>query len=158
MRSRVVIWAVLLLGAAAAWAAGDRSEGPAGGEARVVTGTVRRASADGNAVTLAFDDDPTSVRVILLRGWVDDFPHDPVRYYLGKTVQVHGSVTYFKDTPEIIVRDADDLVVVGQAKPAAPVGAPLPDEVKALRERLRLLEERVRELERHEAARKDSQS
>lgn len=150
----LVVALFLGLGAAAASVAGDRPRAPVRVAARVVSGTVRHAHADGSVITLTFDENPASVRIVLLRGWADDFPADPVHYYLGKTVQVRGSVTRFRGVPEIVVRDADDIVVVGRAKAEAPAGSSLSERVKALSERLRLLEERVRELERREAERK----
>lgn len=121
---------------------------------QVVTGTVRRARVDGSVVRLAFDEDPGSVRIILLLGWLSHFPPDPAHYYLGKTVRVRGVVKSFRGAPEISVRDAADITVLGQSEGAAGSAETAADEIQSLRERVQRLEERVRQLERRDAERK----
>jgi len=121
---------------------------------QVVTGTVRSARVEGSVVRLAFDDDPGSLRIILLLGWLSHFPPDTAHYYLGKTVRVRGVVKSFRGTPEMTVRDAADITVLGQSAGAATSAGTPPDELQSLREQVQRLEERVRQLERRDAERK----
>lgn len=127
------MWAVLLF-AVSAYA----------GE--TVKGTVLAARAEGSIVRLELDD-PGVSQVTLLIGWLSNFPPAPEQYYLGKVISVRGSVQSFRGRSEILVRDADDIVVLSAAAPVADATRPEPGEVEKLRDRVRTLEQRLRELE-----------
>jgi hypothetical protein len=120
-----------------------------------VTGTVVESETIGPTIRLYFDAHDRTFRVLLMRAWLVTWPP-----YGGETVAVTGKVQRFHDHLEMIVRDPGDVVVIGgtptaTATPPAPPGAaspplaatPTPGEVEQLRERVRELEQRIKDLE-----------
>lgn len=145
------------------------------GEEKIVEGTVSAAQRDGNIVNLHVGTAPHDLTVSLIIGILSNFPEEPERYYLGKTVRVSGTIQSFRGAPEITVHDPTRIQIVGAASAAgaaAPAAAPpvavapappvVPNartevheqpptaaqRIDALSERLRQLEERVEQLER----------
>jgi len=76
-------------------------------------GTVVATEPSGPTIRLFFDVADHSVRVILMRGWLVDWPP-----YVGRTIIANGKVQRFHDHIEMIVLDPDDIAVIG--------GEPLP--------------------------------
>lgn len=76
-------------------------------------GTVVATEPAGPTIRLFFDVADHSVRVILMRGWLVDWPP-----YVGRTIIANGKVQRFHDHIEMIVLDPDDIAVIG--------GEPLP--------------------------------
>jgi len=127
------------------------------GQERVVEDTVTAGERDANTVRLRLGRPPQHLTVSLVLGLVNDFPPDPERYYVGKTVRVVGMIRSFRGAPEVVVHDVADIRVVeaasGANRPASgavdKIGeAATQDRLNALGERVRSLEERVRQLER----------
>lgn len=120
------------------------------GEEKIVEGTVTAAEREGGVVHLRFGTAPQSLTVSLVIGLLSDFPADPERYYLGKTVRVAGTVRSFKDQPEIVVHDPANIRVVGATSSGSDrvmTAPPAGDEARGLREQVKTLNERVRTLE-----------
>jgi hypothetical protein len=127
------------------------------GQEKIVEGTVEAAQRDGSVVHLRLGKAPHALTVSLVIGLLSDFPSDPEHYYLGKTVRVAGTIGAFRDTPEIVVHDAADIRLVGAAAATgerldagknATTDASLREQIQTLTERMRVLEERVQQLER----------
>jgi hypothetical protein len=124
------------------------------GEQKVVEGKVQSADRDGSTVTLRFGGSRDLV-VSLVIPLLNNFPPDPDRAYLGKTVRVVGTIRDFRGVPEMVIRDAGDIQIVGEtsaaAMPAASAAAApepgLQRQVELLNERLRDVDERLRALE-----------
>jgi hypothetical protein len=112
----------------------------------VVSGTIHAARADGSAVRLDFED-PSTPPVILLVGWLSNFPPAPEQYYLGKSISVRGSLRSFRGASEVHVRDAAEITVLSAVSPRDS-SPPTLGEVDKLREQVRTLQQRVQELER----------
>lgn len=120
------------------------------GEEKIIEGTVTAADRDANVVNLRFGNAPQALTVSLIIGLLSDFPADPEHHYLGHTVRVAGTIRTFKDRPEIVIHDPNNIKIVDATaeghEPAAP-GAPSSDDAAALREQVKTLNERVRTLE-----------
>lgn len=131
------------------------------GKQKVVEGTVTAAQRDGNTVRLHLGSRPQDLTVSLIVTLMSNFPAQPERYYLGKTVRVAGTIGSFRDAPEIAVRDPADIQVVGARgstpggttqddRPGADAGAEddaVRQRMDTLADRLHRLEERVQRLE-----------
>ncbi len=161
-----VMLPLLLVLAALTPAAADVSVSPsvAGlfvGEDKVVEGTVTAAERDTNIVRLHLGKAPQELAVSLVIGWLNTFPPTPERYYLGKTVRVAGTIRSFRGTPEMIIRDAADIQLVGDTSVAAAPGrsaeiapteqtgreAALQRRVDSLTDQVHRLEQRIQQLE-----------
>ncbi len=134
------------------------------GKQKVVEGTVTAAHRDGNSVRLHLGNRPQDLTVSLIVTLMSNFPAQPERYYLGKTVRVAGTIGSFRDAPEIVVRDPADIRVVGargstsggstqDGDPSSAADAGAGDDMvrqrmDTLADRLHRLEERVQRLER----------
>lgn len=138
------------------------------GEEKIVEGTVTSAQRDGNVVHLRVGTAPQDLTVSLVIGMLSNFPNEPERYYVGKTVRVSGTIQSFRGMPEITLHDPVNIQIVGissaaaappATEPAAPAvskARPIAQEtpitseqrLDALSERLRQLEQRVEQLER----------
>jgi hypothetical protein len=135
------------------------------GELKIVEGKVVQADRDGNIVTLRFGTGQHDFVASLVIPLLNNFPPDPERAYLGKTVRVAGIIKEFRGVPQMIVRDASDIQVVGEAAPVAVSAtapgapeAPLQREIEVLNERLRQMDERLRALEHTQPAGAGGQS
>jgi len=130
------------------------------GEPKIVEGKVLKSERDASTVRLHFGPGPRDFTVSLVIPLLNTFPPDPERAYLGKTVRVVGVISDFRGAPEMIIRDAADIQVVGEAAPAvvpaantapaatAPNGTQaLHEQIEELTERLRAMEDRLRALE-----------
>jgi len=121
------------------------------GEEKIVEGTVTAAERDADVVRLRFGNAPQALTVSLVIGLLSDFPADPERHYLGRTVRVAGTIRSFKDRPEIFIHDPANIKIVDAgAPPATEHAATVPagsDDSRALREQVKTLNERVRTLE-----------
>ncbi len=158
---------LVLVAAALTTAAADVSVSPsvAGlfvGEDKIVEGTVTAAERETNVVRLHLGKAPQEMAVSLIIGLLNTFPRAPEQYYLGKTVRVAGTIRSFRGTPEMIIRDAGDIQVVGSAgaaadsassgeatSPAAQAGreAVLQRRVDTLTNEVHRLEQRIQQLE-----------
>lgn len=130
------------------------------GQERIVEDTVTAAERDANTVRLHLGRAPQQLTVSLVLGLVNDFPPEPERYYVGKTVRVAGMIQTFRGAPEVVVRDVADIHVVDTGlapgrPPSNSLGGPddasTQDRLHALGERVRTLEERVEQLEHSRA-------
>jgi hypothetical protein len=128
-------------------------------EEKIVEGPVTAAERDGTTVRLRLGNAPQSLTVSLIIGLLSNFPPEPERYYLGKNVRVVGTIRSFRGALEIVLHDpahievigASRLVVSGERPPAtdpAANDAGVHDTIDGLRQRVRELEEKVRQLER----------
>ena len=121
------------------------------GEEKIVEGKVTAAERDANVVHLRFGPAPQALTVSLVIGLLSDFPRDPEHYYVGQTVRVAGTIRSFKDRPEIIIHDPENITLVTateQPRSArTPAVAPASEDAAALREEVKTLNERVRALE-----------
>src|SRR5512140_1639521 len=61
-------------------------------EEKIVEGPVTAAERDGNTVHLRLGTAPQSLTVSLIIGLLSNFPPEPERYYLGKSVRVVGTI------------------------------------------------------------------
>ena len=108
-------------------------------------GTVAVSDTDGPTIRLYFDEQQRDVRVLLMRGWLVTWPA-----YEGRTIVATGKVDRFRDHVELIVVNPNDVQLVDAAPSPSPTpgGAPspTPGEVERLRQRVRELEQRLREL------------
>ncbi len=151
------IWALLLVLAAVTGAAADVSVSPSVaalfvGEDKVVEGTVTAAERDTNIVRLHLGNAPQEVAVSLVIGLLSTFPPAPEHYYLGKTVRVAGTIRSFRGAPEMIIRDAADIQLMGGAATATAAEqagreATLQRRVDSLTDQVHQLERRIQQLE-----------
>lgn len=81
-------------------------------------GTVVEAEDSGPTIRLYFDADRI-VRVILMRGWMVDWPP-----YVGRTIIANGEVHRFRDHYEMILLDPSSIVVFGGEPGATPTPPP----------------------------------
>lgn len=156
---RVTVWLVgLMLGLAGVSRAASRDAAISAnvatlfvGQEKIVEGTVTAAERDANVVHLRFGAAPQALTVSLVIGLLSDFPAEPERYYLGKSVRVAGTIRSFKDRPEMVIHDPADIKMVGATAPqtSQPAAGARPgsDDAAALREQVKTLNERVRTLE-----------
>jgi hypothetical protein len=134
-----------------------------------VRGTVQEVADEGPALRLFFDPQDHRTSVLLIRGLLVSWPD-----YAGRTIVATGPVRRFRDQIEIVVRAPKAVEVLppaGSTAPAAtaapespaptpsfapspatsaaPAASPTPNqsEVERLRQRVRDLEKRLRELE-----------
>jgi hypothetical protein len=130
------------------------------GQERIVEDTVTAGERDASTVRLRLGRAPQHLTVSLVLGLVNDFPPEPERYYVGKTVRVAGMIQSFRGAPEVVVRDVADIhVVEAGLAPGRPASnalggadeASTQERLNALGERVRTLEERVQQLERSRA-------
>jgi hypothetical protein len=126
-------------------------------EEKVVEGPVTAAERDGTTVRLRLGNAPQSLTVSLIIGLFSNFPPEPERYYLGKSVRVVGTIRDFRGALEIVLHDPAHIEVIGVSRVVSgerpPAAAPaandavVGDTVDALKQRVRELEEKVRQLE-----------
>ncbi len=119
-----------------------------------VAGTVAVAEDDGAVIRLFFDAERRDVAVVLLRAWFTTWPH-----YAGQQIVATGYVQRFRERTEVVVRTPDAIAVRAPQPPASPTlvavptdppptVAPTPAEVERLRQRVRDLEQQLREQKR----------
>jgi hypothetical protein len=132
--------------AALAWAADEVDWNDAAGcvgEVCSVRGRVVEVSDDGTAIRLYFDRDRRDVCVTLVRSWLVSWPD-----YAGREITAKGPVRRFRDLTEVAVLDPSAIVLVdGEPTPAIELESPARREAEELRDEIRRLEQRVRELE-----------
>ena len=109
-----------------------------------VRGTVATVESDGPTYRLYFDPERRDVRVVLMRGWLVTWPN-----FEGHSIVATGRVDRFRDHVEQIVVDPNDVEILDPAPTPTAGGepTPTPGELEHLREQVRELEQRVRELE-----------
>ena len=79
-----------------------------------IEGRVVHARRAGSATVLEFvRDDPQAFTVKLIEPLFRREPRDPEAHYQGQRVQATGIVREFQGRAEMIVRDADKIVIVG---------------------------------------------
>lgn len=113
------------------------------GRVCAVRGTVVDVRDDGTAIRLFFDREKRDVCVTLVRSWLVSWPD-----YAGREIVASGLVRRFRDLTEVTVLDPDEIAVPG-AEPTPPIefDSPEQEEVEDLREEIKRLEQRVRDLE-----------
>lgn len=84
-----------------------------------VRGTVAVVEDDGPTYRLYFDDSDRSVRVILMRGWLVNWPN-----YLGQEIVATGKVGRFRDHLEMILLDPRSIELVGGTPTTTPEPSP----------------------------------
>jgi hypothetical protein len=162
---------VLLLGlsSAARASTSDTSIAPAVAalfveQEKIVEGSVTDAERDANTVRLRLGKPPQTLTVSLIIGLLSKFPADPERYYLGKTVRVVGTIQSFRGAIEMVIHDPANIALAdaprsgsatnGTAAIDSAAGNPaasdttVHDNIDALKQRVRELEEQVRQLQR----------
>jgi hypothetical protein len=128
------------------------------GEQVVVEGLVHGTERDGNVVRLRLGKSPRDVTVALVLGLLTDFPEVPEEYYLGRTVRVAGVVESFRGKAEMVVRDPQNIRVVGAPVPPPPAvagaldvdaadEASLQQQLQSLQQQLLRMEQRLQRLE-----------
>ena len=130
------------------------------GEQKIVEGRVLEGQRHGNTVRLRFGNGVRDFTVSLVVPLLSNFPADPERAYVGKTVRVVGIIKDFRGAPEMVIRDAGDIQIVDGSAPAgaapasdlrqAPVAdtpSRVSDQIERLDERLRRMDDRLRALE-----------
>ena len=130
-----------------------RDAGRCVGRVCAVRGRIAATEIRGNVVRLYFDAVKRDVSVVLVRGWLSDFPEHPDDYYRGNEVIATGPVRRFHDQIEIVSRAREDVQLVGKHRVAEKGSAALgaQSEIDALEVRVRSLERRVEQLEKHRA-------
>ena len=114
------------------------------GRVCALRGTVAAAENDGPTIRLYFDSQRRDVRILLMRGWFVTWPS-----YDGATIVARGKVHRFRDHLEMIVLAPGDITVL-ESVPVptpSPGPSPTPGELERLRERVRELEQRLRDTE-----------
>lgn len=115
---------------------------------KIVEGPVTVAERDVNTVRLRLGRPPQTVTVSLIIGLLSKFPPDPERYYLGKTVRVFGRIRSFRGGLEMVVHDPELIEVADAPRTGTPaVDTTVRDDVEALKQRVRDLEEQVQQLQ-----------
>lgn len=116
------------------------------GEERIVEGVVTAVERDTHVVKLRLGTPPQSLTVSLVMGLLTRFPANAEVYYAGKTVLVAGKIGKFRDELEMTIREPANIEVVDPD--TAPQGSlALREQHEAMRAKLRVLEERIRQLE-----------
>lgn len=138
------------------------------GEEVTVEATVQAARREGNVIRLKLAQSPVQVEAVLVEGLLSRFPFDAERELPGKTVRASGPVREFRGRWEVVVRDPQNLLVIGkselplaasgtqsqvQASPGVAVRASAPASLEPARldnleARLQRLEARLEALER----------
>src|SRR6185295_15662445 len=114
------------------------------GRVCALRGTVATAENDGPTIRLYFDAERREVRILLMRGWFVTWPQ-----YEGATIVARGKVHRFRDHLEMIVLSPSDITVLDSLPlpTPSPGPSPTPGELERLRERVRELEQRLRDTE-----------
>jgi hypothetical protein len=129
------------------------------GEEKIVEGPVTETAREASTVRLRLGHPPQSLTVSLIIGLLSKFPPDPEHYYLGKRVRVVGTIRSFRGELEMIVHDPALIEIAGAPRAGggsvasdttAAGDASMRETVDALKQRVRELEEEVRQL-RHPA-------
>ncbi|GIW44360.1 MAG: hypothetical protein KatS3mg077_1642 [Candidatus Binatia bacterium] len=139
-----------------------------GGEEVTVEAVVQAARREGNVIRLQLAQSPVQVEAVLVEGLLSRFPFDAERELPGKTVRASGLVREFRGRWEVVVRDPQNLLVIGkgelplgtsgprsqvQASPGIAPHASAPGSMEAgrlenIESRLQRLEARLEALER----------
>jgi len=108
------------------------------------------AERDANTVRLRLGHPPQTLTVSLIIGLLSKFPSDPERYYLGKTVRVFGMIHSFRGDLEIVIHDPALIEIADAPRAETPTTDPgVRDNIDALKQRVRDLEEQVQQLQHH---------
>jgi len=90
------------------------------GELVTVEGDVAAVSRSGEACVLEFaSDDPHAFRAVLIVTLLGSTPRQPERLYGGRHVRATGRVQRFAGRPEMVLRSASQIEVVGSEAAAA---------------------------------------
>ena len=156
MLARLAVLLVVCCAAVAAYAQDDavdwRDAAGCAGRVCSLRGTVVDWEPAPATIRLYFDTNRT-VRILLMRGWLVTWPA-----YVGQTIVATGKVQRFQEHIDMIVVDPSNITVFGPlptataasppASPSAPAGpTPTSGEVEELRQRVRELEQHIKDLE-----------
>ena len=112
------------------------------GQVVTLEGEVTRTHRDGYVVRLQLGEEPQTVMVQLQIGMLSRFPPHPEAHYLGKEIRVVGRVDEFRGQIEMRIRDPDHIALVDELQSDT-----ADEEVRALQDRVRRLEQRLEDLE-----------
>jgi hypothetical protein len=96
------------------------------GEVITVEGEVASAETVADTCVLGFGREGGGFRVVLLLPVFTDLPAHPERLYRGRRIRATGRVQQFRGMPEMVVRGAGQIEVVGFAAAAPPPDAAPP--------------------------------
>jgi hypothetical protein len=95
------------------------------GDIVTVEGEVVNARRTGDTCILEFaPDDARAFRAVLLIPLLSSMPREPERLYQGKSVRVTGRVQRFAGRPEMVLRNPDQIELVGEVAPPPAAAAP----------------------------------
>ena len=115
---------------------------------KIVEGPVTVVERDANTVRLRLGHPPQTLTVSLIIGLLSKFPPDPERYYFGKTVRVFGTIHSFRGELEMVIHDPALIEIADAPRTATPaIDTSVRDNIDALKQRVRELEEQVRQLQ-----------
>ncbi len=117
----------------------------------IVEGKITAAERDANVVRLQMGPAGRGLTVALVIPLLNDFPTSPETYYAGKIIRAAGLVRSYRGKPELAVRSAQDVSIVGEP-PDAAAGVAAKKDAAVLRQQVQDLENRVNELERNKDA------
>lgn len=81
----------------------------------IVEGKVVKTYNSGRVIFLQFSDNPDAdMKAVIFPQDYGKFPDRPDKFFADKTIRVKGKVVKFQSAPEIIVNNADQILVVGQ--------------------------------------------
>jgi hypothetical protein len=120
------------------------------GEEKIVEGVVTAVERDTHVVKLRLGTPPQSLTVSLIMGLLTRFPSNAEVYYAGKNVLVAGTIKKFRDDLEMTIRDPANIEVIDSAGSESSIV--LREQHDAMRTKLQLLEERIRQLESKDGA------
>lgn len=114
LRSGCVVW-LAMAGATAAWAVeiAPHEARQHIGEIVTVVGEVTGAETAGDTCTLTFGPEPDGLRVVLLLPVLTDLPEHPERLYRDRRIRATGRIQQFKGIPEMVLRGAARVEVIG---------------------------------------------
>ena len=90
------------------------------GKAALVAGKVTNVNTAGNVTFVNFDDQrPARFTAVIFKKDLTNFPIPPKEMYSGKIVQVSGTISVFKDQPQIVVTKPDQIKVLDKLPPTS---------------------------------------
>jgi endonuclease/exonuclease/phosphatase family metal-dependent hydrolase len=88
------------------------------GKAAFVSGNVINVNTAGNVTFVNFDDQrPARFTAVIFKKDLGNFPIPPKEMYTGKIVQVSGTISVFKDQPQIVVTTPAQIKVLDKLPP-----------------------------------------
>jgi endonuclease/exonuclease/phosphatase family metal-dependent hydrolase len=90
------------------------------GKAAFVSGKVINVNTAGSVTFVNFDDQrPARFTAVIFERDLTNFPIPPKEMYAGKIVQVSGTISVFKDQPQIVVTKPDQIKVLDKLPPTS---------------------------------------